>query len=404
MIKTISKLGPGLLFAGAAIGVSHLVQSTRAGADFGFGLIWALILVNLFKYPFFQYGPRYAIATGESLLDGYFKIGKFFLITYFVLNILTMFTIQTAVTIVTAGLASSLFGFTDNMVIWSLIITISCYLILLVGKYNLLDKMIKVIILILAISTVFSTGVASLNVVESYSFDQVFPSGAGLVFLVAFMGWMPAPLDISIWHSIWALEKNKSQIMTKKDSLFDFNVGYISTVFLGICFVSLGALVMYNSGTSFSSSGAVFAGQLIELYTTNLGDNLYLIISICAFTTMLSTTITTLDASPRSMSRATQLLTNNFNKNYYFHWISVLSVGTMLIFYFLLSEMGALVEIATILSFITAPFYAILNYKLVTSKNMPDEHKPSKSLRVLSAVGILFLSIFALGYILSRFI
>jgi len=404
MIKTISKLGPGLLFAGAAIGVSHLVQSTRAGADFGFGLIWALILVNLFKYPFFQYGPRYAIATGESLLDGYYKIGKFFLITYFILNLLTMFTIQTAVTIVTAGIASSLFGLTDNMVIWSFIITTLCYLILIVGKYNLLDRMIKVIIIILAISTVFSTGVASLNTLESYTFDQVFPKGSGLVFLVAFMGWMPAPLDISIWHSIWALEKNKSQRMTKKDSLFDFNVGYIATVFLGICFVSLGALVMYNSGTSFSSNGALFAGQLIELYTSNLGDNLYLIISICAFTTMLSTTITTLDASPRSMSRATQLLTNNFNKNYYFHWISVLSVGTMLIFYFLLSEMGALVEIATILSFITAPFYAILNYKLVTSKNMPDEHKPSKSLKILSAFGILFLSIFAIGYILSRFI
>ncbi len=404
MIKAISKLGPGLLFAGAAIGVSHLVQSTRAGADFGFGLIWALVLVNLFKYPFFQYGPRYAIATGESLLDGYYKIGKFFLITYFILNILTMFTIQTAVTIVTAGLASSLFGFTDNMVIWSLIITVSCYLILLVGKYNLLDRMIKIIILILAISTIFSTGVASLNTIETYTFEQVFPTGAGLVFLVAFMGWMPAPLDISIWHSIWAIEKTKTQKITKKDSLFDFNVGYIATVFLGICFVSLGTLVMYNSGISFSSSGSVFAGQFIELYTSNLGDNLYLIISICAFTTMLSTTITTLDASPRSMSRATQLLTKNFNKNYYFHWISILAIGTMLIFYFLLSEMGALVEIATVLSFITAPFYAILNYKLVTSKNMPDQHKPSKSLRILSIAGILFLSLFAFGYILTRFI
>ena len=404
MIKAISKLGPGLLFAGAAIGVSHLVQSTRAGADFGFGLIWALVLVNLFKYPFFQYGPRYAIATGESLLDGYYKIGKFFLITYFILNILTMFTIQTAVTIVTAGLASSLFGFTDNMVIWSLIITVSCYLILLVGKYNLLDRMIKIIILILAISTIFSTGVASLNTIETYTFEQVFPTGAGLVFLVAFMGWMPAPLDISIWHSIWAIEKTKTQKITKKDSLFDFNVGYIATVFLGICFVSLGTLVMYNSGISFSSSGSVFAGQFIELYTSNLGDNLYLIISICAFTTMLSTTITTLDASPRTMSRATQLLTKNSDKNYYFHWISILAIGTMLIFYFLLSEMGALVEIATVLSFITAPFYAILNYKLVTSKNMPDQHKPSKSLRILSIAGILFLSLFAFGYILTRFI
>ena len=404
MIKAISKLGPGLLFAGAAIGVSHLVQSTRAGADFGFGLIWALVLVNLFKYPFFQYGPRYAIATGESLLDGYYKIGKFFLITYFILNILTMFTIQTAVTIVTAGLASSLFGFTDNMVIWSLIITVSCYLILLVGKYNLLDRMIKIIILILAISTIFSTGVASLNTIETYTFEQVFPTGAGLVFLVAFMGWMPAPLDISIWHSIWAIEKTKTQKITKKDSLFDFNVGYIATVFLGICFVSLGTLVMYNSGISFSSSGSVFAGQFIELYTSNLGDNLYLIISICAFTTMLSTTITTLDASPRTMSRATQLLTKNSNKNYYFHWISILAIGTMLIFYFLLSEMGALVEIATVLSFITAPCYALLNYKLVTSKNMPDQHKPSKSLRILSIAGILFLSLFAFGYILTRFI
>lgn len=404
MIKIISKLGPGLLFAGAAIGVSHLVQSTRAGADFGWGLIWALILVNIFKYPFFQYGPRYAMATGESLLDGYHKIGKIFLITYFILNLATMFTIQTAVTIVTAGLASSLFGITDNMVVWSLIITIICYIILLLGKYKVLDKMIKVIILILAISTIFSTGVASINSEEIFSFKQVFPSGSGLVFLVAFMGWMPAPLDISIWHSIWTLEKKKNQKISLKESLFDFNIGYFATVILGICFVSLGAFVMYNSGLSFSNSGSVFANQLIELYTSNLGDSFYLIISICAFTTMLSTTITCLDASPRTMSRATQLLLKNNNRNYYFQWISALAVGTMLIFYFLLSEMGTLVEIATILSFITAPFYAILNYKLIMSKNMPETHKPSKSLRILSIIGILFLSIFAIGYILTRFI
>ena len=230
MIKIFSKLGPGLLFAAAAIGVSHLVQSTRAGADFGWGLIWALILVNIFKYPFFQYGPRYAMATGESLLDGYYKVGKIFLITYFILNLATMFTIQTAVTIVTAGLASSLFGLTDNMVIWSLIITAICYIILLFGKYQVLDKMIKVIILILAISTLFSTGVASINSNEIYSFEQIFPTGSGLVFLVAFMGWMPAPLDISIWHSIWALEKKKNQKVPLKESLVDFNVGYFATV------------------------------------------------------------------------------------------------------------------------------------------------------------------------------
>jgi Mn2+/Fe2+ NRAMP family transporter len=110
MTKFLQKLGPGLLFAGAAIGVSHLVQSTKAGANFGFGLLWALLLINLIKYPFFQFGPRYAAATGESLLEGYNKLGKGVLKAYALLTIATMFTIQTAVTIVTAGIASTLFG------------------------------------------------------------------------------------------------------------------------------------------------------------------------------------------------------------------------------------------------------------------------------------------------------
>ena len=64
----------------------------------------------------------------------------------------------------------------------------------------------------------------------------------------------------------------------------------------------------------------------------------------------------------------------------------------------------ARIQIATILSFITAPFYAILNYRLVTSENMPDIHKPSKRLSLLSIIGIIFLSLFAVGYVLSRFI
>ena len=69
-ILNLKKLGPGLLFAGAAIGVSHLVQSTRAGADFGFGLLWALLISIILKYPFFQFGSRFALATKTSLLDG----------------------------------------------------------------------------------------------------------------------------------------------------------------------------------------------------------------------------------------------------------------------------------------------------------------------------------------------
>ena len=209
--KFLQSFGPGLLFAGAAVGVSHLVQSTRAGADFGFGLIWALFLVHLFKYPFFQFGPRYAAATGETLLYGYRKLGKPVLAIYYILNFATMFTIQAAVTIVTAGLASQLFGITNNLVIWSTILLVISILILLIGKYKVLDHLMKYIIIVLTISTIIAVLVALSKSNQSFSFSQIIPSGAvEITFLIAFLGWMPAPLDVSIWHSIWSVEKNKS--------------------------------------------------------------------------------------------------------------------------------------------------------------------------------------------------
>jgi len=398
---SFKKLGPGLLFAGAAIGVSHLVQSTRAGADFGFGLIWALILVNLFKYPFFQFGPRYASATGESLLHGYKKLGKGVLMVYAILTFATMFTIQTAVTIVTAGLASSLFGNFISTELWTIVILVICLALLLIGKYKLLDNLIKIIIIILTISTIVAVIMALSKNSNPISITQILPKGTiEISFLIAFMGWMPAPLDISVWHSLWTIEKKKDESeFTPKTALFDFNVGYIGTVILGIGFVSLGALVMFNSGESFSAAAGVFSNQLIEMYTKSLGSWSYVIIGVAAFTTMFSTTLTTLDASPRAMNQTLQLLNNSsYNKGYLF-WIILLAIGTVLIFFFFDSRMGLLIKIATVLSFLTAPFYAIINYKLISSNHTPKLWQPSLFMHILSWMGILFLLGFGIWYL-----
>ena len=404
MKKILQSLGPGLLFAGAAIGVSHLVQSTRAGADFGFGLLWALLLVNLFKYPFFQYGPRYASATGESLIDGYKRLGRGVLIGYYILTFATMFTIQAAVTIVTAGLASNLFGFTPNLTIWSAIITVICLLILMIGKYKLLDNLIKIIIITLTVSTIIAVSVALVNYDNSFNFTPIFPSGTvEIAFLIAFLGWMPAPLDISAWHSLWTLEKQKNNTddFNTKKALLDFNIGYIGTVFLGVCFIALGALVMFNSGTKFSSSAGKFAQQLINLYTENLGKETSIIIGIAAFTTMFSTTLTTLDASPRAMAKSTELIFNKKYKSNYLFWILLLASGTIIILSFFVNNMKEMVYIATILSFLTAPFYAIANFILISSKHTPKEWHPSMALKILSYLGIIFLIGFSVWYLMN---
>ncbi len=400
MFSLLKKLGPGLIFAGAAIGVSHLVQATKAGATFGTGLLWPMFFVTLFKYPTFQFGTRYASETKESLLHGYQRVGKWVLPVYVLLNFATMFTIQTAVTIVTAGIAGSLFNLYIDIKLWSVLLLFLSTIVLLLGKYSFFDKFVKIVVICLSLATLIAVFFALGNNGVRLEWYQQFPvSAVEITFLITFMGWMPAPLDVSVWQSLWTQEKQKiTTNYTFKTALFDFNIGYIGTFFIGICFLLMGALVMYKSDVTFSNSGVAFADQFLSMYTKSLGGFAYFFIGVAAFTCMFSTTLTTLDASPRAMTTALELLGYKHKKSY-LAWVLILGLGTAYILFFQISEMGVLIKIATIVSFLTAPFYAILNHVLVFGNYISAQAKPNKYMKFLSIFGICFLIAFGVWYL-----
>ncbi len=394
--------------AAAAIGVSHLVQSTRAGATFGFAMVWAVVLANIFKYPFLEYGPRYAIATGESMIEGYKRLGNWAIWIFAAFTLGTMFAVQAAVTIVSATLAAELTGIVLSPLTWSAILLIICVILLMSGQYSALDSAVKLIMAILAISTVIALAAVLIQGGQQ-EVSSYYPSiwdMAGVSFLIALMGWMPIPIDAAAWHSLWTLEREKqTQYRPQlKESLLDFNIGYIGAAFLALGFLLLGALVMYGSGEEFASSGAIFSGQLISLYTDTLGDWSYTIIIICAFTTMFSTTLTVTDAYPRVCRRMIEVIRHDTDqaKNslplYRLLLVSIpmLSLGVL---YFLGDSFTLMIDIATTLSFLTAPILAYINYRLVTADHMPEDCKPKPWLKWLSLGGLLFLTGFALLYL-----
>lgn len=402
-------LGPGLLMAAAAIGVSHLVQSTRAGATYGFALVWAVILANFFKYPFLEFGPRYAIATGESMIEGYKRLGKWAIGIFVVFTIGTMFAVQAAVTIVSASLAAELTGLALSPLIWSAIILAICILLLLSGQYSALDGAIKLIMVVLAVSTIVALVAALMQGEQQTMPANLTPSiwtVGGVAFLIALMGWMPIPIDAAAWHSLWTLERVKQTKYRPKlkESLIDFNIGYIGAAVLALGFLFLGALVMFGSGEEYASSGSVFAGQLIGLYTDSLGQWAYPIIIICAFTTMFSTTLTVTDAYPRVSRRMLEVLipetfNDQDNLRLYRILLVVISLISLGVLYFLGDQFTLMVDLATTLSFLTAPVLAYINYRLVTASHMPDDCRPNPWLKWLSWSGMLFMTGFALLYI-----
>ncbi len=409
-MKNIFKtLGPGLLWAGAAIGVSHLVQSTRAGAGFGFELVWLILLVNLFKYPFFEFAPRYAASTGENLIQGYKRLSKWAVIIYAVLTILTMFVIMAAITAVTAGIFENIFNSGMSNFSWSVIILTVAAGIVAIGKYSIIDRSVKFIIVLLAVATVIAVISAiygGFNPNPEYT--KSFNWGTDIAFLLALAGWMPTALDASVWHSVWTIaRKEETGYMPKlKESLLDFNIGYIGTAILSLGFLSLGAIVMYGTGEELSASGAVFAGQLINLFTTSLGSWSYFIIAIAALATMVSTTLTCLDAYPRVLAPTTKILfkkldTKKNTRRISIFWLLIVTSGTIFIFAFFMSNMKAMVDFATIVSFLVAPILGYLNLRVVNMEHVPKYARPKKILIVLSWIGLFFLTAFGIYYIVN---
>jgi len=219
---------------------------------------------------------------------------------------------------------------------------------------------------------------------------------ASLGFIVLFMGWMPAPIDVAVWPSLWmgARERETGHRATMREAMFDFHLGYVGTVVLAVFFLALGALVLHGTGREFSMASAAFAARLVELYTESMGGWAYWIIAIAAFTTMFSTTLTCVDGYPRSLATCTVLLRGEDSparlRRLHVVWILLSVLATFLIATLYLQSLGQMLQVAMVISFLTSPVFAWIHYRVIRAEWVPVEYRPGPALRVLSAAGIVF--------------
>jgi len=420
LTKTLSTLGPGLLYAGAAVGVSHLVMSTKAGASYQYIFLLLIPLIHFIKYPFYKFGPQYTALTGRNILHGYYALGKWALGVYVVMTILSMCLIQAAVTIVTSSIAIHFFGLqipAEYMPhLPAIMVLLAAAIILYVGQYSLLDKVMKAVIIILTLTTI-----TALTTVLLMAPGGIHPEAtplfslyeyADIIFLAAFLGWMPAPMDVSVWHSVWSEEANRNSgtRASLRKAMLDFRVGFLGTALLAMAFLSLGALVMFGSDESPSAIGSVFAGQLITLYTDSLGSWAYPLIGIAALATMFSTTLTCLDAYPRTLqesyciwkSKGHPELQTDTSKTVYRTILLAAVVGTITVFLIIKNvpgAMGMIVTTATVVSFISAPIIAYINFRVMQGNTVQKADRPNALMTLWSRFGITVMTLFSLGYL-----
>lgn len=408
-------VGPGLLFAGAAIGGSHLVQSTRAGAGWGFDLLWAVILILILKYPFFEFAHRYTAATGESLLHGYRRLGAWALWLFLGVAIISAVINAAAVTLVAACLLGGLLRLDWSVSRLVLLVFVMVALILASGRYRVLDRSMKIMISLLGALTLAGVIVAVRHG-PAGDLGAVRPdiwTAAGVAFLLALMGWMPAPLDIAVWSSLWILAKNRADHcqVSLSHSRFDFHLGYIVTGVLAVAFVCFGALVMFGTGEVFADGSASFARQLADMYARTLGEWTRWLITAVAFITMFSTALTVCDGYSRTLCGCWRLL--RARERWAQTEAAAGAAGYLLVLGALvfagwtitaawLSGLQTLIDVATITAFLTAPVVGWLNFAAVRREPVPPVDRPGRGLVLLAQAGLVYLVGFGLVFLVSR--
>ena len=399
----LKALGPGILMASAAVGGSHIVSSTQAGAIYGWQLALVILLINIFKYPFFRFGSQFTMENDKSLIEGYAEKGKGWLAIFFVLNIFSAIVNTAGVGILCAAILYNIFpnGFGLSISQLTTIIIVIIWAMLLIGGYKFLDSLAKWVMTALTIATVVAVVIALFKHSEyAPNFEAPTPwRMAALPFIVSLMGWMPCPIEISAISSMWSVEKRKQVKMSEADAIFDFNTGYIGTAILALIFCALGALIQFGSGEEVQSASAAYIAQFVNMYASVLGEWSRFLITLIAFLCIFGTVITVIDGYSRANNEALRLLLDKkeASQKTLYGWMTLTAVIGLVIVYLFAGNVATMLRFAMIASFITTPFFAYLNYSLVNNK----EHQVKPRLKMLSIIGLIYLFGFTLLFIIA---
>lgn len=430
-LDRVQWIGPGLVMAATAIGASHLVLAPTAGAAFGYSLLWLMPFTHVFKYPAFDFGPRYAVATGETLLDGYARVPGprgWALWAFLAGTVVQGFSVTAGVLSVAAAVAAAAvpgvpflawcagFGLLAAALLWS-------------GRFDGLSALSKWMMVVLAVVT--TTAFLATPPPSGAWVGLVLPAlpPGSIVLAAAILGWMPTGIDVAIWHSMWARERMAEWDARAAErgggaagaldprtvrrgvmryALADMRIGYGLSFVLAVMFLALGAEVLRPAGSV--PQGAAVAVTVARLYTDVLGGWMWWPFLLAAFFGMYSTTLGCLDGFPRAFAGTVRRLQrepasqaipreeaprgpaasdlDRAGGAAYWGFLGAI-LGLALLEIALLPDPVVLITVAAVASFLIAPISYTLNTWCVTRRIDDPALRPGRVLVAWAIVGLL---------------
>jgi Mn2+/Fe2+ NRAMP family transporter len=209
------KIGPGVLVAAAFIGPGTVTACTLAGVEFGYALLWAMLLSVIATIVLQEMAARLGIITQKGLADVIKSELKIKWIRRGVIGIIIgAIVIGNAayeagnIGGATLGL-EAIFG-TAYLQYYPLIIGICAFVLLYIGNYKLLEKVLVSLVIIMSLSFVVTAIITKPDIFQIVKglFVPSFPKD-GILSIIALVGTTVVPYNLFL-HASLVSEKWKS--------------------------------------------------------------------------------------------------------------------------------------------------------------------------------------------------
>jgi len=364
--KKLSSLGPGSVVAAAFIGPGTITMCSIAGAQFGYSLVWALIISILITLVIQSTVVRISIVSAKplsKLLINQFR-NKY-------LKFLSIFLLISAIFVGNAAyeagnISGSVLGleliFNDELDVFGLngyvILTgLIAFLIIFFGNNKFLERILISLVLVMSISFIFTVFLVGVDLGELISPSNFFkiPDGS-LLIIAGLIGTTVVPYNIFL-HSALVNEKWGSKNDLKEasfDTVFSILIGGI----ISLCIL----LTAAGLDKSNITSAIDLANNLEPLY----GSFSKFVLAIGLFSAGLTSSITAPLAAAYVVNGCLDLGLNR--KSLVFKLIALLVLLIGLFSSFFQINSIEIIKFAQITNGILLPLVVIFLFVLVNNK------------------------------------
>lgn len=285
-----NRFGPGFLVAAAFIGPGTITSSTLAGARFGFGLIWVVVIATLAAIVLQEMVGRFSLSTGMDVASALVKLSERKILKYsFQILAFTAIIVGCAAyeagNIIGGSLGLNMLTHID-VAIWSVLISFMAVFLLIWKNYLLIERLLIALVVLMGLSFFISAMIIRPDFSEILKgFIPRIPDNS-MILILALLGTTVVPYNLFL-HSAVILKKWKDHQdipWMRKDTLLSIGLGGAITIS-----VIVTASVAYYSRSLVIQSPVDLSLQLAPLYGGKLAK---VFLGIGFFSAGLSSAIT----------------------------------------------------------------------------------------------------------------